>query len=169
MVVTLFPFGLRNRTTGKWYRARWKGPPEEIERNGWVVDGLPVTYASLGPTSGFQSWQPPGSDGQLAMHPRRESPPGIDETERFLVGAFLRRYATYRVRRGCLAYAHRIHRRSTCRARDVRHACSVAFDWSRAEGRCQRGRIENHQRQFSCVQACVWCCARFGRFNPGAM
>jgi len=38
------------------------------------------------------------------MHPQRDSP-GLDEMERFLTGLFLRRYATYLVRRRRYAQA----------------------------------------------------------------
>jgi hypothetical protein len=51
---TLNPFRKRDPLTGKWYCTRWKASLEEIERNGWIVDGEPEVRASLGSTSGFR-------------------------------------------------------------------------------------------------------------------
>ena len=49
---------------------------------------------------------PPASPVELPphMHPHRE-PPGLDDMERFLADVFLRRYATYCVRRKRFAQA----------------------------------------------------------------
>ena len=103
--ITLYPFRKRDPLTGKWYRARWKAAPAEIEANGWVVDGPPHAYAALGPTSGFQARRPQTRVDRVEMHPHWESPPAIDETERFLAALFLRRYSAYCVRRGRYAQA----------------------------------------------------------------
>ena len=103
----LYPFRLRNPITGKWHRARWKASLEEIEahRGEWIIDGPPEVRAHLGSTSGFQQWKPSPVDVSLQMHPQRDTPPVIVEMERFLAGVFLRRYATYCVRRKRYAQA----------------------------------------------------------------
>ena len=106
--IVLYPFRKRDPLTGKWYRARWKASLAEIESHSgdWVVDGPPVTYANLGATSGFQVERPPVlRDDPPLMHPQREHPPAIDQLERFLACVFLRRYATYCVRRSRYAQA----------------------------------------------------------------
>jgi hypothetical protein len=104
----LYPFHKRDPLTGKWYRARWKAALDEIERNGWIVDGEPETRSSLGHTSSFKPWHgspslPSGDDVEL--HPHRADPPRIDKTERFLARLFLRRYVTYCIRRARFAQA----------------------------------------------------------------
>lgn len=107
--VVLYPFRKRDPLTGKWYRARWKASLAEIESHDgeWIVDGPPVTYANLGATSNFQAVRRPVlRDDRPLMHSQRESPPAIDQLERFLAGVFLRRYATYCVRRKRFAQAH---------------------------------------------------------------
>lgn len=99
--IVLFPFKLRNERTGKWYRARWKGSLEEIERLGGEVCGDGVTCRSLGDTSNFmRNVQSPATRalGHLEMHPHWESPPAIDAEERSLALAFLRRYVTWCIR-----------------------------------------------------------------------
>jgi len=107
-----YPFRFQNPITGKWHRAQWKASLADIEshKGEWIVDGPPAVYAALGSTSGFQQWKatppspPPSVDVPLHMHPQRDSP-GLDEMERFLTGLFLRRYATYLVRRRRYAQA----------------------------------------------------------------
>lgn len=100
--IVLYPFKLRNARTGKWYRARWNGSLEEIERLGGEVCGDAVTCRSLGETSNFmrnvQAAAPAPAPGRLEMHPHWESPPAIDAVERSLALAFLRRYVTWCVR-----------------------------------------------------------------------
>ena len=86
----------------------WNASLAEIESHDgdWVVDGPPVTYINLGATSNFQvERRPVVHDDCPLMHPQRESPPGIEQLERFLAGVFLRRYVTYCVRRRRYAQA----------------------------------------------------------------
>jgi len=104
----LYPFRKRDPLTGKWYRARWKASLEEVERNGWIVDGEPEIRTSLGSTSGFRPWGDPLGRPRLdpvELHPHRADPPSIDRMERWLARLFLRRYATYCTRRGRFAQA----------------------------------------------------------------
>ena len=106
--VVLYPFRKRDSLTGKWYRARWKASLAEIEahRGEWVIDGAPETYRTLGATSNFQVEHPPVlRDDRPQIHPQRASPPAINAMERFLACVFLRRYATYCVRRRRYAQA----------------------------------------------------------------
>ena len=74
----------------------------------WIIDGPPETYRQLGATSGFQIERRPAPErDRLQLHPQRESPRprAIDQLERFLACLFLRRYATYCVRRRRYAQA----------------------------------------------------------------
>lgn len=104
----LYPFRKRDPLTGKWYRARWNASLAEIEASGgdWVADGPPVEFRSLGATSNFQPYRPATPRHEaLHLHPQRDSPATVDTLERFLAGVFLRRYATYCVRRRRYAQA----------------------------------------------------------------
>jgi hypothetical protein len=103
----LYPFRKRDPLTGKWYRARWKASLADIERCGGMVDGEPEVRRPLGPMAGFHPYRDPPSRHvePLQMHPQRERPPAIDQLEHFLACAFLRRYATYCVRRKRYAQA----------------------------------------------------------------
>ena len=104
--IVRFPFRLRDPLTGNWYRARWKASLEDIKSRGGVVDGPPETYRALGATSSFQVER--GlvvCDDGPQLHPQRESPPAIEQLERFLTCVFLRRYVTYCVRRRRYAQA----------------------------------------------------------------
>jgi hypothetical protein len=104
--IVLYPFRKRDPLTGKWYRARWKASLDDIEARGGVVDGPPETYRSLGATSNFRvDRRPAPRDDPPQMHPQREQPPAIDQLECYLARAFLRRYATYCVRRKRYAQA----------------------------------------------------------------
>jgi hypothetical protein len=66
--IVRYPFRLRDRLTGKWYRARWNASLEDIEARGGLVDGPPETYRSLGATSNFQTDRRPAP---------REDPPQL--------------------------------------------------------------------------------------------
>lgn len=103
----LYPFRKRDPLTGKWYRARWKASLADIEREGGIVDGEPEVRRPLGPMAGFHPYRdmPPRRVEPLQMHPHRADPPAIDQLECFLACMFLRRYATYCVRRKRYAQA----------------------------------------------------------------
>ena len=105
--VVLYPFRKRDPLTGKWYRARYMASLADIERAGGIVDGEPEVRRPLGIDSGFQPYRdpPPRRVEPVQMHPQREQPPAIDQLERFLACVFLRRYATYCVRRRRYAQA----------------------------------------------------------------
>ena len=106
--VVLYPFRKRDPLTGKWYRARYKASLADIERAGGIVDGEPEVRRPLGAMASFHPYRDPQPRRvePLQMHPQREQPPAIDQLERFLARVFLRRYATYCVRRKRYAQAH---------------------------------------------------------------
>ena len=101
------PFRKRDPLTGKWYRARWMASLVDIERAGGIVDGEPEVRRPLGAMAGFHPYRDPQPRrvGPVQMHPQREEPPAIDQLDRFLACVFLRRYATYCVRRRRYAQA----------------------------------------------------------------
>lgn len=90
-----FPFRKRDHLTGKWYRARWTAPLEEIERNGWVVDGPPEIR---GDPEGTGYFHPYPSAGRPNCGNVVRDPP-LTPDEKYLVLFFLRRYVTYCARR----------------------------------------------------------------------
>jgi hypothetical protein len=106
MTTVIYPFRLRNARTGKWYRARWKAPMDEIAKLGGVVDGPAEVHEHLGATSGFQAYRPPVAAAEsLAFDPCRVVPDQLCDDERFLARLFLRRYVTYCARRDLRARA----------------------------------------------------------------
>jgi hypothetical protein len=101
----LYPFKLRHGRTGRWYRARWHASLDEIERLGGEVCGAGVAYRALGNTSMFLRGSPSVPPAPLQMDPHRAVPPGIDALERSLLRTFLRRYATWCLRKRSFAAA----------------------------------------------------------------
>lgn len=93
-----YPFRKQDPLTGKWYRTRWKASLEEIEANGWKVDGLPETTSVSGATSGFM--RNLGADHRPPAPLDNVTVPHASDDERRLARAFLRRYVTYCARRG---------------------------------------------------------------------
>ena len=102
--ILLYPFKLRDSLTGKRYRARWVATAEEIANLGGVIDGEPeIRQSGGGPSGYFQPYR----DAVRARTPvaNADMQPELDDGERFIVRAFLRRLSTYYVRRGRFAQA----------------------------------------------------------------
>lgn len=104
----LYSFRYRSEVTGKWVKARYVAEQHVIaaRHSEWEIIGRPeirdvdpharyfspyrmVEHAEL-----MRLQEPPPQ-----INPHLEQPPAIDDTERFLVALFLRRYVTYCARR----------------------------------------------------------------------
>lgn len=102
--ILLYPFKVRDALTGKLYRARWVATAQEIAKLGGVIDGDPEIRQRLGATSGFL---PSNRDPVRVRAPIGDvdMQPAVDDGERFIARAFLRRLTTYYTRRGRFAQA----------------------------------------------------------------
>jgi hypothetical protein len=97
--IGLYPFRFRDPRTGKWIRARYRATLAEIKARyrEWEIIG-PAETRGDAPVQMFQPGLPRIGDTPLELQPHL-APLGMDQTERFLVRLFLRRYVTWCARR----------------------------------------------------------------------
>ena len=96
MTKDLYPFRYRDSLTGKWVKARYLAERHEIAARykEWEITGAPEIRGGGHQTSYFRPFAPARL---LASNVERS--PILDDVERFMALAFLRRYVTYCARR----------------------------------------------------------------------
>jgi hypothetical protein len=111
MSLTVYAFRYRSPRTKKWVLARYMATPVEIAASyaEWELVGAgemrqPMGYnyfaPSATPTVDLVAPKPrPLGQRFLELGPHRRRPPGIDASERRLVGVFLRRLIVWEARR----------------------------------------------------------------------